>query len=209
MRIYRSAMRYLPALALLVAANPVLAHHAMGGEMPATFWHGLLSGLAHPVIGIDHLVFILIAGVASALAPGGFRIATTFVLASLAGVLIHVLELGLPAAEVAVAASVLLGGLLLATGTTLRGGLWMAIMAVAGILHGYAFGEAVVGAQTAVIGAYLAGITVIGLAIAAGSMWSTRWLLGSLPHAPRGIRLGGAAASIVGAALLVAALVQD
>ncbi len=40
------------------------AHHVMGGRMPATFAEGLLSGLGHPVIGIDHLAFIVAVGLA-------------------------------------------------------------------------------------------------------------------------------------------------
>jgi urease accessory protein len=40
----------------------------MGGDLPETHWLGLLSGLAHPVIGIDHLVFVLGVGIWSALA---------------------------------------------------------------------------------------------------------------------------------------------
>ena len=35
----------------------------MGGATPATFWQGLASGVGHPVIGLDHLVFLLAAGV--------------------------------------------------------------------------------------------------------------------------------------------------
>jgi hypothetical protein len=35
----------------LLAAAPASAHHVMGGRTPSTFLEGLLSGLAHPVIG--------------------------------------------------------------------------------------------------------------------------------------------------------------
>ena len=34
----------------------------MDGELPASLGQGLLSGLAHPVIGLDHLAFIVAAG---------------------------------------------------------------------------------------------------------------------------------------------------
>src|SRR5262249_29863369 len=40
------------------------AHHVMGGKTPSTFVEGLLSGTGHPVIGPDHLAFLLAIGIA-------------------------------------------------------------------------------------------------------------------------------------------------
>ena len=40
-------------LAMLLLAPVANAHHMMGGRVPETFTEGLLSGLAHPVIGLD------------------------------------------------------------------------------------------------------------------------------------------------------------
>ena len=48
--------------ALFFAAEPALAHHVMGGRMPATFGQGFLSGLGHPVIGLDHLAAVVAVG---------------------------------------------------------------------------------------------------------------------------------------------------
>ena len=41
---------------------PAWAHHAMDMALPQTFSQGLLSGLGHPVIGIDHLAAIVGVG---------------------------------------------------------------------------------------------------------------------------------------------------
>ena len=42
--------------------QPALAHHPFGGETPRTIAEGLLSGLGHPVIGLDHLAFTVAIG---------------------------------------------------------------------------------------------------------------------------------------------------
>ena len=45
-------------LAMPFAIEPAFAHHVVGGKMPVTFMDGLLSGLGHPIIGLDHLAAI-------------------------------------------------------------------------------------------------------------------------------------------------------
>jgi urease accessory protein len=60
-RLRRAALVSVP---LVLAAAPVFAHHMMGGRTPATFMEGLLSGLAHPVIGLDHFAFLAAIGIA-------------------------------------------------------------------------------------------------------------------------------------------------
>lgn len=55
---------------LALVSVSVFAHHPLGGETPVTFMHGLLSGVGHPVIGLDHLAFIVAAGVLGACQAG-------------------------------------------------------------------------------------------------------------------------------------------
>lgn len=57
--------------ALLLSAGPALAHHPLAGLPMETGAQGLLSGLAHPVLGFDHLFFVLAVGVAAVLAGLG------------------------------------------------------------------------------------------------------------------------------------------
>ena len=61
----RTAGLFLLSIALSI--DPALAHHVMGGHMPVTFADGLLSGLAHPIIGFDHFAAVVaVACLASA-----------------------------------------------------------------------------------------------------------------------------------------------
>src|SRR3569833_2389404 len=91
---------------LFFAAEPALAHHVMGGRMPATFGEGLLSGLGHPVIGLDHFAAVVAVGCLAAAHGAGVRLAVGYVLAMMAGVAVHLMGASLPGAELWVAASV-------------------------------------------------------------------------------------------------------
>lgn len=192
--------------ALTFAATlPAEAHHAMGGRMPATFTEGLLSGLGHPVIGIDHLAFIVAVGLAVGVAGLSLAMPVVFVVASALGVAIHVSGANLPGAELVVAASVILAGGLLATGNAARGSLvmWGALFAVAGVFHGYAYGESIFGAERAPLGAYLIGLVIVQTAIATGvALLARRPLTSSLSP-----RLAGAVIAGIGLAVLAGQIV--
>ena len=49
----------LSVISLFLMTASASAHHVMGGKIPTTFAEGFLSGLGHPVIGPDHLAFLL------------------------------------------------------------------------------------------------------------------------------------------------------
>lgn len=104
----------LSALLVLAWSTPAFAHHALGGRTPAIFFEGFTSGLAHPVIGVDHFAFVVVIGLLSALKPRGIWISVAFALAAIAGTGLHLMSLDLPGAELFISASVLAFGLLLA-----------------------------------------------------------------------------------------------
>ncbi len=199
----RGALALAPILYSLFWAGPAAAHHAMGGTTPTTFFEGLLSGLGHPVIGPDHLAFVIAIGIAAALVPAGLSLIALFVAASTAGVLIHAAALDLPLVEPLVSTSVIIAGLLIAAGRGANQPPWLALAAIAGLLHGYAFGEAVIGAERGVIGAYLIGLACIMSAIAAAMLVSGRVLRRSDASAA-GLRGGGVALAATGAVMLAA-----
>jgi len=45
-------------------ASPAMAHHPLNGMPMETFAHGLLSGVGHPLLGFDHLFFVIAMGAA-------------------------------------------------------------------------------------------------------------------------------------------------
>src|SRR5437773_10723423 len=147
----KPAMKFTVAAAAALAVLPRIAwaHHFMGGGLPETFAQGFLSGMGHPVIGLDHAAFIVAAGFFLALVEAGIWGVLALVVGTLLGAALHLSGFGLPGAEVGVALSVILiGGLVTARRrvglSLLAGGL-----ALAGLLHGYAYAESIFGAQAA------------------------------------------------------------
>lgn len=165
---------------------------------------GLLSGLGHPVIGLDHAAFIVTAGFFLALVEGGMWGVLAVIAGSLAGAALHLAGFGLPGGEIGVALSVIsIGGLLMAQRpiglSRLAGGL-----ALAGILHGHAYAESIFGAEAAPLGAYLLGFSLIQLGIAAAALLIHRRLIATREGWARSVSSGlGAAAGTIGAVFLV------
>jgi urease accessory protein len=153
---------------ILLAASPAFAHHAFDGKMPVNFFEGFVSGLAHPVIGFDHLAFVVAAGLL-AVSRGTVLIPIAFVVAALVGTGLHVASWDLPIPEVVISASVLGFGVLLAVRNALPAWALVALAALSGVFHGYAYGEAIVGAEMNPLFAYLLGFTAIQLAISLGA----------------------------------------
>ncbi len=159
----------------VVAAEPAFAHHTMGGQMPRTFMQGFLSGLGHPVIGLDHFAAIVGAGLLAAVLGRGLLFILLFSAAIIGGVGLHLLRLDIPAAELLVALATLgLGCLVIARG--LSAYIAPALIVAAGLVHGYALGESIVGAEQTPLLAYLAGIFVIQSIISAGALTFARRL---------------------------------
>ena len=153
-------------IATLSMQTPAFAHHVMGGKLPQTFLQGFLSGLGHPVIGIDHLAAIVGAGLLAALARRGAAPLLAFSAALVAGVGVHLAGADVPVSELLVGLSTIAIGVLVVLRQSMSSAAAAALFAIVGLLHGYALGESIVGAEPAPLVAYLAGLLVIQTAIA-------------------------------------------
>ena len=192
----------------VVVACPTLAHahHPMGKATPSNLFEGLASGIGHPVIGIDHLLFVLAVGVACYAFKRGAGSVLAFLAATLAGTTAHLYQANVPYAEAWVAVTLVVAGVLLLTASPLlKSGAAAAFFALAGLAHGYAYGEAIVGAEPTPLAAYLIGFTIVQLAIVIAGFVVARTLDRRRP-ALRAPRAFGGALSVAGAAFLVLAL---
>ena len=192
------------ALALLAAAEPAFGHHLMGGKIPATFGEGILSGLGHPVIGIDHLAAVVAVGCLAAAHRAGALLAIAFVVAMMCGVAVHLHGTTVPADEILVAVSVILLGAIVLSHRDLPVGGALALFVLVGLIHGYALGESIYGAERAPLAAYLIGLAGIQSAVALAAMTVARAVA---RKDELKLRLVGAGIAGIGLAVLVQQLI--
>ncbi|HWE18710.1 MAG TPA: HupE/UreJ family protein [Hyphomicrobiaceae bacterium] len=150
-------------------APPAFAHHVMGGELPLTVWQGLLSGLGHPIIGVDHLAFIVGVGLMSQFAGRIAMLPFLFILGTVLGCFAHVQGYTLPWVEPAIALSIAVAAAVVGTHAKASPGALAALFVGAGVVHGYAYGESIVGAETQPLAAYIIGFGAIQYLLALGS----------------------------------------
>jgi urease accessory protein len=192
-------------LAALVLADPAFAHHVMGGHQATTFGEGLLSGLGHPVIGIDHFAAVVAIGCLAAAQRTGAVSVIGYIVAMMCGVGLHLLGTTVPAAELLVALTVLGLGAVVVARRDMPMGAALTLFALVGLLHGYALGESIYGAERTPLVAYLIGLAVIQSAVALIAMTIAKAALRRSD--PVMVRLIGAGVAGVGIAILVQQLV--
>ena len=200
-----AASRRLGVLAIaMMIAEPAWAHHVMDGKLPQTFLQGLLSGFGHPVIGVDHLAAIVGVGILAALAGRSAAVVLAFSVAVIAGVGLHLSRIDLPASELFVGLTTLLIGALVILRQSMSAGRALLLFAIAGLVHGYALGESIVGAEASPLVAYLLGLliiqTAIGVVVYAAVRSLARW-----PARTTGLTVAGVLVALAGGIATAAA----
>lgn len=137
----------------LLHPAPAAAHHLMGlfrlTPGPLAGW---LSGLGHPLLGPDHLLFLLSVGLVAWSRPWGWVLA--LLTAGLVGNALGLLLPQLPGVELLVALS------LVATGLVLARRLPAPVLIPLYVFHGAALSGAVIGWEVTPIACYLLGLLV-------------------------------------------------
>lgn len=204
----KRALLIAPTLgAVALAATPALAHHPLGGMPMETFAHGALSGVGHPLLGFDHLFFVLAVGVAALFTGRALTAPLAFIAAMIAGVFLATGGVQLPMVEPVIALSLVVLGGLVARGKALSAPVAMAVFAGLGVFHGWAFGGALTGqeggAPAAVLVGYLLGLAAIQYAIAVGFGWVVSQVWNAKTADAISARLSGAVVAGVGAFLVL------
>jgi len=173
-----------------VATTPALWGHEERGRTA-----GLLSGLHHPISGLDHVVAMVAVGMWGAQlgAPAVWVLPVTFPMVMALGGMLGLMGIPLPSVEIGVAVSgVLLGAMVLLEA---RPPLWVAAALVGffAIFHGYAHGTELADDQSAVFYS-------LGFVMATGLLHAAGIAIGLVHHWPWGRRalraLGGGVGAV-------------
>lgn len=186
------------AILLIAACAMVTSASAHMGTNPAAHAEiGFAEGLQHPFTGLDHLAAMLAVGFWSALSVRRlWAVPLAFAAMLLAGALMGLAGMALPAVEPMVAASLLVLGLLVALRTRLPAALAASLVGVFAIFHGVAHGTELAGAAN--IWAPLSGMLLATLVLHAIGLGLG---LGFRPT-PWGSRLAGTGVAALGLTLL-------
>ncbi|NJM34640.1 MAG: hydantoin utilization protein A [Rhodomicrobium sp.] len=189
----------------LLASTPAFAHHPLGGMPMETLFHGLLSGVGHPILGFDHLFFVALVGIAALYTAHRFVAPLAYIGAMMAGCILTISGVALPMAEVVIGLSLLVLGAAVLSGRALRFDIALAGFALAGLFHGSAFAGSIAGqeggAPAIVIAGYLIGLAATQYIIALVAGWAVKSLLDASEASAVEARLAGAVVAGVGAFL--------
>lgn len=186
----------------LLAAAPAFAHHPLGGAPMTGFGDGLLSGIGHPILGFDHLFFVLLMGVAALFTGQRYLAPAGYIAAMLLGCAAMAAGIGLPAKEAVIALSLLVLGGFVLSGRALAFVPALLVFAGFGLFHGSAFGDAIAGQEAgmgaAVLTGYLIGLGAVQYALALAAGWVAQRALGTVEAGTVPVRLAGAAVAGIG-----------
>lgn len=184
-------MRFVALAAALLAAAAGAAQAHTGHPLDSA-----VSGLLHPLTGLDHMLAMLGVGIwAAHLSATGERrslwlVPSVFVVVMTLGAALGLSGARLPLAEAGIIGSIVLIGLLIAATPTLP--LWLpaAVVALFAVCHGYAHGAEMpasssalaygAGFLAATIALHLAGIGIGMLGRRIGGAWGPRVLGGAM-----------------------------
>jgi urease accessory protein len=174
----RLMIRLVTLLCIAPLSGVVIAHP--GGHHA----YGFISGVLHPLLGVDHLAAILAVGMWTATMPvrAGWKTLAAFCASMLAGAMLAMQGIVLPGIETGIAMSVLIAGLMLvACGRvrvpTIGGGALVALLA---LFHGQAHGLEIPAAASVTLYATGFALTTATLLLASQTLVRTvhtQWLL--------------------------------
>ena len=190
--ISKSAVVLLIVLTLLPG---IVNAHLIGGN-------GILSGVSHPFLGLDHMLAMVAVGIIAVRAGGKavFGLPMTFVSFMVLGGALAVLGLPLPGVEAWIAISLLVFGIMVALTKKLPMNIAFACVAIFALFHGHAHGEEIPAIASPALYAlgFVISTTLLHLSGALTAYFAQRTVF-----AQKVFHLAGAAISITGLILLV------
>ncbi|MGZ4968646.1 MAG: HupE/UreJ family protein [Methylobacter sp.] len=151
-----------PVAALFLVSPSLYAH--TGGHIE----HSLISGLLHPLTGIDHLLVLIAVGLIAAKQGGKavFIFPAVFLSLMAAGAWLSAVAVQIPFVELLIALSLLAFGFLVAISQKQRSGILFLGLSFFAVFHGYAHAAEIPADAGAL--SYFASLMLMSLVICAG-----------------------------------------
>lgn len=193
-----SRATFVLLVTLLASATPAFAHTQQGQAQ------GFLTGLRHPISGLDHVLAMISVGIWGAQLgrPALWLLPVTFPMVMAVGGFLGLIGVPVPGVEIGVALSALVLGLMVALEAKPPPVVAAALVGAFAVFHGHAHGTELPPGQS--------GLTYsIGFVVATGCLHGVGILLGVVYRWRTGkaaLRLAGAAVVLAGAVFLFRAL---
>lgn len=158
--------RHVYAIASLLVISLLSSFTLTQHPAISNWFDGFLGGLAHPVLGLHHMVSVVAIGLISGVVVRGTLIPAGFVLATLLGTINHLLYLNLPGAETAIAFFTIVFAVMLAIPNQPNLMVLVLLTATAGLFHGYTYGQAILETTISSQIAYMLGLTLTQFVVA-------------------------------------------
>ena len=187
----------LVALILVAAATPLVAHEREGQAL------GFLTGLQHPISGLDHVLAMISVGLWGAQlgAPALWLLPIAFPMVMALGGFLGLVGIAVPGIEVGIALSAIVLGVAVMREAKPPLAAAVALVAVFAIFHGHAHGTELPAGQN--------GLTYsIGFVVATGCLHGLGIVIGLLHRWPAGriaLRISGAVVTLAGFMFLLRA----
>jgi urease accessory protein len=170
------APRWLMVAGLLVASATPVSAHVQEGQAS-----GFLTGFMHPLAGLDHVLAMIAVGLWGAQlgTPAVWLLPVTFPMVMAFGGFVGLIGIPLPGAEIGIALSALLLGLMVASESQPSLEIAAALVAFFAIFHGHAHGTELPAGQSGL--AYS-----IGFVVATGCLHAAGIAIGVVHRWPGG-----------------------
>jgi len=145
----KSRLSTLLALSVaMLAYIPTAGAHSIGAEGA-----GFITGLAHPFMGLDHLLAMIAVGIWAEQSGGNavWRLPLSFVVMMAVAALLGASGYGMPVLEPLIAGSVVLLGLMVVFAIRIPVNLSMLLVSLFAVFHGYAHGLEMPQASSAIL----------------------------------------------------------
>jgi len=190
----RHGLRWLLLAAGCAIAGPVLAHEQQGQAA------GFVTGLLHPVSGLDHVLAMVAVGLWGAQlgAPAIWLLPVTFPLVMAFGGFLGLVGVPLPGVELGIATSAILLGAMVALQARPPLALAALLVAFFAVFHGHAHGTELPAGQSGLLYS-------VGFVVATGALHAIGISIGLIHRWPAGrvlLRAAGVAVSLAGVAFL-------